>query len=100
MNTFTERLIDALKRLLTSAKVITALAGMLAAFAAKHNIVLAPEDVTTIITIFGVLIGAQGLNDFGKGQAQIKADNPPPPDTVQSQVVNVGKDETGQRRTP
>lgn len=42
----------------------------------------------------------RGLNDFGKGQAQIKADNPPPPDTVQSQVVNVNKDETAQRRTP
>jgi len=90
MNTFIERLIDALKRLLTSAKVITALAGMLAAFAAKHNIVLAPEDVTTIITIFGVLIGAQGITDFGKSAAVIKSVQPS--DNVQ-QTVNIGTDE-------
>ena len=87
---FTERLLDALKRLLTSAKVITALVGVIVTFAAKHNIVLSPDDVSSILTLFAVLIGAQGVTDWGKGAAQVQAANPPPPD-VQTQTVNVKK---------
>lgn len=87
--TFSERLLDAFKRLLTSAKVITALVGLVVTFAAKHNVVLSPDDVNSILTIVAVLIGAQGLTDFQKGAAQVQAANPPPPTTEQTQIVNV-----------
>ena len=87
--TFAERLLEALKRLLTSAKVITALVGLITTFAAKHNIILSPEDVNSVLTIFTVLIGAQGITDWGKTAAQVQAANPPPPTTEQTQIVNV-----------
>ena len=78
---------ETLVRLLTSAKVLTALVGLIVGAAAKRGIVLAPDDVNTVIAIFAVLIGAQGAADFGKGAAIVAAVNPPPP--AQTQTVNV-----------
>ena len=76
-----------LSRLLTSRKFITVIVGMIVGVAARHNIVLAPEDVNTVIALFGVLLAAQGAADIGKGAAYITAANPPPP--TQTQTVSV-----------
>lgn len=85
--TFTQRLTDTLKRLLSSAKVITALVGLVVTFAAKHNVVLSPDDVNAIVTLFAALLIGQGATDFGKSAAQVKAELPAEP--TQTQVVNV-----------
>lgn len=85
---FKSRLLETLKRLLTSGKVLTALVGLIVGFAAKRGIVLSPDDVNLVIALFGVLLVGQGAADFGKSAAQIQAVNPPPP--TQEQVVNVG----------
>lgn len=75
---FTAALKQSLKDLLTSKKVLVTLAGLIVSLAAKHNIVLAPEDVTSILVVFGTLVGSLGIADFGKGAAIVAAANPPP----------------------
>ena len=87
--TFWQELLGVFRRLLTSAKVVTALVGLVVTFAARHNVVLSPDDVNAVLMIFAVLIGAQGAADLGKGAAQVTAANPPPPTTEQTQIVNV-----------
>jgi len=87
METFKERLLEAIKKLLTSGKVLTALVGLIVGFAAKRGIVLDPSDVNLVIALFGVLLLGQGAADFGKSAAIIQAVNPPPP--TQEQTVNV-----------
>ena len=65
---FKERLLESLKRIFSSMKVMTALSGLLVAFLAKRGIILSPDDANSVIMVFAVLVGAQGLNDFGKGK--------------------------------
>jgi hypothetical protein len=92
MNTFGERLLDALKSLFSSKKVLTMLAGLLVYLAAKRGIVLSPDDTTAILTFFSILVGAQGVADFGKGKAEVEAKLGKPPDTVaigQAETVNL-----------
>lgn len=105
MTNFKHDLIDALKRLFSSAKAITMLAGIVVYLAAKRGIVLNPDDVTGILILFGSLLGAQGITDFGKGKAEIEAANPKPPEQVNIQNVNtteeapnVGTSEYPERR--
>lgn len=88
---FPQRLLETLKALLTSKKVITALVGFVVTVAAKRGIVLSPDDVNSIVAIFAVLIGAQGAADLGKSAALIQAAAPNPPDAV-TQTVTVVPD--------
>lgn len=90
MDSFKSRLLETLKRLLTSGKVLTALVGLIVGLLAKRGIVLSPDDVTTVVTIFAVLVGAQGVTDFGKSAAVVKAVSPPQPE--QTQTVNIETD--------
>lgn len=92
--TFKERLIDALSRLFSSMKVITALAGFVVYLAAKKGVVLDTGDVQGVLIIFGALLGAQGLTDLGKAKAQVEAANPRPPEQVNVQAVNLDPDKT------
>lgn len=85
MPTFLERLAESVKRLLSSGKVITALAGAIVYLAAKRNIILHADDVQGILILFGVLLGAQGAADLGKSAAVVAAAAPAKPDTVQIQ---------------
>lgn len=84
---FKSRLFETVKTLLTSKKVLTALAGLIVAFAAKRGVVLKPDDVNSVLAIFGLLLASMGAADFGKSAAIIAAVNPPPP--AQTQTVNV-----------
>lgn len=76
--TFKQQLFDALKRLFSSMKFLTMLAGLVVYLAAKKGVVLNPDDVQGILILFASLIGAQGLNDFGKEKAKVEAANPKP----------------------
>lgn len=71
---FKDRLLETIKRLLTSAKVITTITGGIVYIAAKHHIILSPDDVQSILLLFSVLVGAQGLTDFNKSAATIHAE--------------------------
>lgn len=83
-----QNLHESLKRFLSSRKTLIMLAGFIVYFAAKKGIILDPDDVKAVLIFFSSLLGAQGLNDFGKGKAAIEAANPKPPDTVNIQTVN------------
>lgn len=75
-----ERLKETLHRLLSSAKVWTAVAGTLAAILAKRGIVIPPEAYDAIRDITMTLLGAQGIQDAAKAvrdAAIIKAATPP-----------------------
>lgn len=85
--TFWQRLAETLKKLLSSGKVLTAIAGFVVVIAAKRGIILSPDDVNLALTLFAVLIGAQGFNDWGKGAAQVTAAAPPKPEQVNVQNV-------------
>jgi hypothetical protein len=99
MNTFGARFAETLKRLFSSAKVLTAVAGLIVTFAAKRGIILSPDDVQTVLLIFLTLIGAQGLTDIGVRKAEVEAAAPPkPPETVQTQTVNVESPEKEVKR--
>lgn len=87
MDTFKDRLLDALKRLFSSAKFITMMAGLLVYVAAKRGIVLDPSDAQAILILFGSLLGAQGLTDIGARKAHIEAAAPKPPEQVNVQNV-------------
>lgn len=91
MNTFAQRLAEALKTLLSSKKTITAIAGALVYLAAKRGIVLSPDDAQAILALVALLIGGQAAADIGKSKAQIEAANPKPPEAFaigSAQTVN------------
>lgn len=71
---------EAVKRLLasllTSKKVVTAVVGLVVLACARRGIVLQPDMVAEVVTIFAVLIGAQGLADTGKEKAKVEAQSP------------------------
>ncbi len=56
-------------------KFWTAVLGILSAIGAKYGFRVDPEVYWSIVGIFGLLIGAQGLTDHGKEAAKITADN-------------------------
>ena len=87
MDSFKNRLTNALSRLVTSKKVITLVTGLATTYAAKKGWILQPDMVEEIIGIFGVLILAQGAQDFGKEGKVIEAESPKPPDRVQQTVT-------------
>jgi hypothetical protein len=86
MDTFKDRLVDALKRLFASAKFITTIAGLIVYMAARRGIVLSPDDVQAVLLFFGVLVGAQGLTDFGKEKARVEAQYGKLPETAVNQT--------------
>lgn len=94
MESFKDRLLEALRRIFSSSKVITAVAGLLVYLAAKRGFVLSPEDAQGILAVVAVLVGAQGITDLGKGKAQEEAKTPKAPDMVNIQTVNTEPAET------
>lgn len=57
---------NALKTLVSSLKFWTLVLALITAFAAKYGIAVDDNTYWTIVGFFGVLLGAQGLTDFGK----------------------------------
>jgi hypothetical protein len=92
MGTFKDRLLEALKRLFSSSKVITAIAGLLVYLAAKRGIILSPEDAQGILAVVAVLVGAQGITDLGKGKAQEEAKAPKMPEQINVQNLTLPKE--------
>lgn len=64
---------DAIIRLLSSMKFWTVVLGIISALGAKYGINVDPSVYWSIIGLFGILIGAQGLTDHGKEAAKIAA---------------------------
>lgn len=62
----------ALLRLLSSMKFWTLLLGIVTSLGAKYGLEVDPEVYWSIVGLFGLLIGAQGLNDHGKAKAEIE----------------------------
>jgi len=63
-----------LRELLGSKKVISAIVAVVTVIAAKYGFRVDTETIIGLITLFGILIGAQGATDFGKEAAKIQAD--------------------------
>lgn len=62
---------NAIIRLLSSTKFWTAILGIVSALGARYGFQVDPEVYWSIVGIFGLLIGAQGLTDHGKEAARI-----------------------------
>jgi len=69
---------DALLRLISSMKFWTAVLGIVTALGAKYGLKVDADLYWSIVGMFGVLLGAQGLTDHGKVAAQITASTPWP----------------------
>ena len=80
--TFTQRLKKALVEIFTSKKVLMTLAGFTAAYLAKRGIVFSPDDLISILIASGIAVGGQAAADVGKNAAIVRAENPPPPETI------------------
>lgn len=61
---------DALLRLASSMKFWTLLLGIVSALSAKYGLQVDPEVYWSIVGLFGLLLGAQGLQDHGKEAAK------------------------------
>lgn len=64
---------DAIIRLLSSMKFWTVILGIVTALGAKYGINVDPEVYWSIVGLFGLLLGAQGLADHGKEAAKVAA---------------------------
>lgn len=64
---------NAILRLVSSMKFWTAILGIISALGARYGFQVDPEVYWSIVGIFGLLIGAQGLTDHGKEAAKITA---------------------------
>jgi hypothetical protein len=73
---------DAIVRLLSSMKFWTTFLGIVTAIGAKYGFKVDPEVYYSIVGLFGLLLGAQGLTDHGKEAAKIAAANPVAPTTT------------------
>jgi large-conductance mechanosensitive channel len=94
MKEFLTRLLEAVKQLLTSKKVLTLIVGMIVAWAARHGMILDSSMVNDIVVLFVGLLLAQGAHDWGKGAAQVTVSSPPPAsEPVQTQTININPDE-------
>lgn len=84
-----------LRSLFGSKKFITAIVGVIVALGAKYGLALDPEIIATIVGLFAVLVGAQGLADQGKEAAKAVAcahcgklpTDPPAPSTPATVAV-------------
>lgn len=65
----------ALLRLFSSMKFWTLLLGLVTSLGAKYGLGIDPDTYWSIVGLFGLLLGVQGLNDHGKGKAEIEARN-------------------------
>jgi hypothetical protein len=65
----------ALVDLFSSKKFLTLIAGLVVAGVARFGVQADPETIVAILSLFAVLIGAQGATDFGKEAA--KSSTPP-----------------------
>jgi hypothetical protein len=64
---------SALIRLVSSMKFWTVVFGLVTSLGAKYGVHVSAEVYWTIVGAFGLLIGAQGLQDHGKEAAKIAA---------------------------
>lgn len=64
---------DAIIRLLSSMKLWTVVLGIASALGAKYGIRVDPDVYWSIVGLFGLLLGAQGLTDHGKEAAKATA---------------------------
>lgn len=71
----TETIKEAVVRLLSSMKFWTMVLGIITALGAKYGFKVDPEIYWSIVGLFGLLIGAQGLTDHGKEAAKISANS-------------------------
>lgn len=62
---------DAILRLLSSMKFWTLILGVATALGVKYGIKVDPDVYWSIVGLFGLLIGAQGLTDHGKEAAKV-----------------------------
>lgn len=84
-------MIEALKGIFTSKKVLTAIIAALVGVGARYGLELDPEVVGIIVSAFVVAIFGQGLADHGKEAARISAQATlaaPPPPAPTTNVVN------------
>lgn len=65
---------EALRRLTSSMKALTALLTLLTAFGGRFGLNITPEEFWAVIAVGTVLIGAQGATDHGRGAAEIHAE--------------------------
>lgn len=66
-------MLNAIRKLLSSAKVLTFIAGIIVTMAAKWGFSLDAQTVMVMLGVLATLIGAQGATDFGKGAAKVEA---------------------------
>lgn len=62
----------ALLRLFSSMKFWTLLLGLVTSLGAKHGLEVDAQTYWSIVGLFGLLLGVQGLNDHGKAKAEIE----------------------------
>jgi hypothetical protein len=62
----------ALLRLFSSMKFWTLLLGLGTSLGAKYGLNVDPETYWSMVGLFGLLLGVQGLNDHGKAKAEIE----------------------------
>lgn len=79
---------EALFRLVSSMKFWTVILGLSTAVGAKFGLKVDPDIYWSIVGLFGLLIGAQGLTDHGKEAAKITAA------ATTNEVLTDSKDET------
>lgn len=72
---------EALTRLLSSSKFWTLVIGLAGALGARYGFAVDTDTMWMIAGLVGVLLGAQGLNDHGKG-AVLAAAPPTPPTPI------------------
>lgn len=66
---------QAIADLLSSKKFITAIVALLVTAGARYGLALDPEVCVAVLSVFAVLIGAQGAADHGKEAARLHVES-------------------------
>lgn len=85
---------DAIIRLLSSMKFWTTILGVVSALGAKYGFNVDPDGYWSIVGLFGLLLGAQGLTDHGKEAAKVTAGSTLNPYAASDPTVTITKEET------
>lgn len=83
-------------KMLSSKKILVAFLGVLLLLIRQHTDWLAGWSIEDIVKPIGAYLFAQGLEDWGKSEAQIRIDNP---EAAISDIVRTIKELFGQRKT-
>lgn len=84
---------DAIIRLLSSMKFWTVVLGLLTSFGAKYGFKVDPDMFWAIVGLFGLLLGAQGLQDHGKEAAKAQIPVAALVDNRTTNTTNITKEE-------